>query len=71
MAINIQKISNEEKAREYKSEEEAQTKIEELNMQDTHKKWNVMVDICLNVARKVLGEIPKSKKNRYENEEIV
>ena len=38
LTINIKKISNEEKAKEYKAEIEAQTKIEELNMQDANKK---------------------------------
>ena len=36
--INIGKISNEEKTKEYKTEVKAQTKIEELNMQDTNEK---------------------------------
>ena len=35
VTINIEKISDEEKVKEYKTEVEAQTKIEELNMQDT------------------------------------
>ena len=59
------------KQKSKKLEVEAQTKIEELNMQDTNKKWDAMVNICLNAAKKVLGERPKSNNNRYENEEIV
>ena len=35
VTINMEKISDEEKVKEYKNEVEAQTKIEELNMQDT------------------------------------
>ena len=35
VTINIEKISDEEKVKEYKTEVEAQTKVEELNMQDT------------------------------------
>ena len=71
MTINIEKISNGEKAKEYNAEVEAQTKIEELNMQDTSKKWDAMVNIYLNAAKKVLGERPKSKNKRYEIKEIV
>ena len=48
-----------------------QTKIGVLNMQDTNKKWDAISNICLNAAKKVLGERPKSKNNRYENEEIL
>ena len=40
-------------------------------MQDTNKKWDAMVNICPNAAKKVLGERPKSKNNRCENREIV
>lgn len=36
MTINIDKISNGEKAKEYKGEVEVQTKIEELKMQDAN-----------------------------------
>ena len=50
---------------------EAQTKIEELNMQGTSKEWDAMVNICLNAAKKILEERPKSKNNRCKNEEIV
>ena len=32
---------------------------------------NAMANICLNAAKKVLRERPKSKNNRYENEKIV
>ena len=71
VTINIEKISNEEKAKEYKAEVEAQAKIEELNMQDTNKKWDAIVNICLNASEKLLGEIPKSNNTRYENEEVV
>ena len=46
---------------------EAQTRTEELNMQDTNKKWDTMVNICLNAAKKDLNQ----RKNRYENEKIV
>ena len=42
-----------------------------MNIQDTHKKWKAMVYIFLNAAKKVLGEITKSKNNRYGNKEIV
>ena len=38
VAINIGKMSNEEKAKRYKGEVRAQTKIEESNMQDANKK---------------------------------
>ena len=69
--INIGKISNEEKTKEYKTEVKAQTKIEELNMQDTNKKWHAMVSICLNSAKKILEERPKLNNNRYRNEENV
>ena len=69
--INIGKISNEEKTKEYKTEVKAQTKIEELNMQDTNEKWHAMVSICLNSAKKVLEERPKLNNNRYRNEENV
>ena len=55
----------------YETEVEAQTKIEELNMQDTNNKWDVMVNICINAAKKVLGERLKSNSNKYENKEIV
>ena len=71
LTINIEKISNEEKLKVYKTEVEAQTKIEELNMQDTNKKWDVMVNICINAAKKILGERLKSNINKYENKEIV
>ena len=71
VTINIEKINNEEKAKEYKAEVKVQTNIEKLNMQDTNKKWNPMVNICLNSTKKVLGERPKSNNNAYENEEIV
>ena len=40
-------------------------------MQDTNKKWDAMVNICLNAAKKVLEEKSKSKNNRYKNEGIV
>ena len=66
--INIERISNEKKAKEYKAEVEAQTKIDELNMQHTNAKWDAMMNICLNAAKKVLEERPKSNNNRYENE---
>ena len=56
MTINIEKIISEEKAKDYKAEVEAQTKTEELSMEDTNKKWDAMVSICLNAAKKVLGE---------------
>ena len=69
--INIEKISNEEKAKDYKAEVEAQRKIEEFKMQDTNTKWDAMVNICLNAAKKLLGERLKSNNNTYENEEIV
>ena len=69
--INIGKISNEEKTKEYKTEVKAQTKIEELNMQDTNEKWHAMVSICLNSAKKILEERPKLNNNRYRNEENV
>ena len=36
MTINIDKISNGEKAKEYKADVEVQTKIEELKMQDAN-----------------------------------
>ena len=68
--INIERISNEKKAKEYKAEVEAQTKIDELNMQHTNAKWDAMMNRCLNAAKKVLEEKPKSNNNRYENEEI-
>ena len=64
LTINIEKISNEEKAKEYKAEIEAQTKIEELNMQDANKKWDAMVNICLNGATKVL-------EKRHQNQIII
>ena len=34
-------------------------------MQDTNKKCDAMVSICLNAAKNVPGERPKSKNNRY------
>ena len=71
MTINIEKMCNEEKLKVYKIEVEAQIKIEELNMQDTNKKWDVMVNICINAAKKILGERLKSNINKYENKEIV
>ena len=37
-------------------------------MQDTNKKWDAMVNICLNAAKKVLEEKSKSKNKRYKNE---
>ena len=40
-------------------------------MQDTNKKWDAMVNICLNAAKKVLEEKSKSKNNRYKNEGTV
>ena len=40
-------------------------------MQDTNKKWDAISNICLNAAKKVLGERLKSKNNRYKNEEIL
>ena len=40
-------------------------------MQDTNKKCDAIVNICLNPARKVLGETPKSNNSSYENEEII
>ena len=40
-------------------------------MQGTSKKWDAMVSICLNAAKKILEEGPKSKNNRCKNEEIV
>ena len=40
-------------------------------MQGTSKKWDAMVSICLNAAKKILEERPKSKNNRCKNEEIV
>ena len=40
-------------------------------MQGTSKKWDAMVNICLNAAKKILEERPKSKNNRCKNEEIV
>ena len=67
----MKKISNKEKTKRYKTEVEAKTKIEEINVQDSNKKWHAMVNICLNAAKKVLRERPKSMNNRYENEETV
>ena len=40
-------------------------------MQGTSKKWDAMVNICLNAAKKILEERPKSKNSRCKNEEIV
>ena len=64
VTINIEKTSNKENAKGCKAEVEAQTKIEELNLQSTYRKWDAMVNLCLNASKKVLGERPKSKYNR-------
>ena len=69
--INIGKISNEEKTKEYKTEVKAQTKFEGLNMQVTNEKWDAMANRCLNSAKNVLEEKPKLNNNRYRNEENV
>ena len=52
--ISIEKIRNKEKAKQYKAEVEAQTKIEELKSQDTNNKKDAMVSIRPNAAKKSL-----------------
>ena len=72
VTINIEKISNEERAKEYKAEVEAQTKIEEFNMQDRYQQeMGCNGENMSKCSKEGTWRRPKLNNNRYENEEIL
>ena len=72
VTINIEKISNEERAKEFKAEVEAQTKIEEFNMQDRYQQeMGCDGEHMSKCSKEGTWRRPKLNNNRYENEEIL